>query len=71
MSYLIIYEKCDTGWGAYSPDLPGLVAEGETLEDVKELIHETMELHFEGARWEVESAAIKMIPEQTQIDSHA
>jgi hypothetical protein len=22
--YVVIYERTDTGWGAYCPDLPGL-----------------------------------------------
>jgi predicted RNase H-like HicB family nuclease len=72
MKYLVIYEKLSTGWGAYSPDLPGLGATGETLDDVKELIHETMELHLGGAGRQVDrisktSAAIEYI----KIDSHA
>ena len=32
MKYLVIYEKSDTGWGAYAPDLPGLgVAERRSM----------------------------------------
>jgi hypothetical protein len=31
-SYLIIVEKTDTGYSAYSPDLSGCVATGRTLE---------------------------------------
>jgi len=72
MTYVVIYEKSDTGWGAYSPNLPGLAAEGETLEDVKELIHETMEQHIDGARRESGSlAAPARMMEYISIDRHA
>ena len=50
MRYLVIYEKSPTGWNAYSPDLPGLTAEGNTLDEVKELIREAVEFHLEGMR---------------------
>jgi predicted RNase H-like HicB family nuclease len=50
MKYLIVYEKSDTGWGAYAPDLPGLGAAGKTLDEVKELIREAVEFHLEGMR---------------------
>ena len=50
MKYHVIYEQSAQGWSAYSPDLPGLAAEAETLEETKELIRETMELHLEGMR---------------------
>ena len=50
MKYVIVYEKSDTGWGAYAPDLPGLDAAGKTLDGVKELIREAVEFHLEGMR---------------------
>ena len=50
MKYLIVYEKSNTGWGAYAPDLPGLGAAGKTLDEVKELIREAVEFHLEGMR---------------------
>jgi predicted RNase H-like HicB family nuclease len=50
MRYLVIYEKSPTGWNAYSPDLPGLTAEGNTLDEVKELIRKAMELYLDGMR---------------------
>ncbi len=30
MKYLIVVEKTSTGHSSYSPDLPGLIASGET-----------------------------------------
>jgi len=50
MKYLIVYEKSASGWGAYAPDLPGLGAAGETLDEVKDLIREAVEFHLEGMR---------------------
>lgn len=46
--YAIVYEKEPVSWGAYAPDLPGLAAVGETLEEVQHLIHEGFEFHLEG-----------------------
>ena len=50
MKYLVIYEKSQTGWGAFAPDLPGLGVAGKTLEEVKQLIREAMEFHLQGMR---------------------
>lgn len=48
MRYAILIEKGDTSYGAYVLDLPGCVAVGETLEEVKVLIHEAIEFHLAG-----------------------
>src|SRR5260370_1363212 len=32
MKYLIVYQKSNTGWGAYAPDLPGLGPGPEAVE---------------------------------------
>ncbi|MGB3206898.1 MAG: type II toxin-antitoxin system HicB family antitoxin [Crinalium sp.] len=50
MEYAVIIEKGKTSYGAYVPDLPGCVAVGETLEEVKTLIQEAIEFHIEGMR---------------------
>jgi predicted RNase H-like HicB family nuclease len=50
MRYLIVYEKSNTGWGAYAPDLPWLGAARKTLDEVKQLIREAIEFHLEGMR---------------------
>jgi predicted RNase H-like HicB family nuclease len=46
--FLIVIEKAENNYSAYSPDLPGCVATGATREAVEELIHETIELHIRG-----------------------
>ena len=48
MEYVVIYEKGDSSYGAYVPDLPGCFAIGETLEEVQTLIDEAIEFHIEG-----------------------
>jgi len=50
MKYLVIYEKSESGWGAYAPDLPGLGVAAKTLDEAKELIREAIDFHLEGMR---------------------
>lgn len=46
--YAIIIEKSETSYGAYVPDLPGCEAVGETLEEVRTLIHKAIQSRLEG-----------------------
>ena len=48
--YLIIIETTDTGFSAYSPDLPGCVAASGSQPDVERAMREAIELHLEGLR---------------------
>ena len=48
MEYVVIYEKGDSSYGAYVPDLPGCITVGKTLEEVQTLIQEAIEFHIEG-----------------------
>jgi predicted RNase H-like HicB family nuclease len=48
MRYAVIIEKGENSYGAYVPDLPGCVAVGDTVEEVKTLIQEAIEFHLEG-----------------------
>ena len=48
--FLVIVEKAEGNYSAYSPDLPGCVATGATREETEERIHEAIELHIEGLR---------------------
>jgi predicted RNase H-like HicB family nuclease len=47
IEYTVIYERGDTNWSAYVPDLPGCVACGDTLQETEELIKEAIELYLE------------------------
>ena len=46
--YLVIFERTDTGYSAYVPDLPGCVATGETRAETEQLIAEAIPFHLEG-----------------------
>lgn len=46
--FLIVIEKADGNYSAYSPDLPGCVATGATVEEVKKNMHEAIEMHIRG-----------------------
>ena len=50
MKYLIVIEESDTGYSAYSPDLPGCVAAGATLAEVSQLMEEAVALHIDAMR---------------------
>ena len=46
--YLIIIEKTETGYSAYSPDVPGCGSTGQTKEEVERNIQEAIQFHIEG-----------------------
>jgi len=48
--YLIIMEETSTGYSAYSPDLPGCAATGETRDSVEREMHDAIEFHLDGLR---------------------
>jgi predicted RNase H-like HicB family nuclease len=48
--FMIVVEKTDTGYSAYSPDLPGCVATGETKEETEQNIYNAIEMHIEGLK---------------------
>ena len=50
MEYIVIFEEDENGCSAYVPDLPGCVAAGDTIEEVKGLIAEGIGFHIEGLR---------------------
>ena len=46
--FLVIIEKGDQSYGAYSPDLPGCVAVGDTIEEVEKNMREAIAMHIQG-----------------------
>jgi len=46
--FLIVVEKANGNYSAYSPDLPGCVATGKTREEVKRNMQEAIETHVRG-----------------------
>jgi len=49
---LVIYDKTETGYSDYIPDLPGCVATGATKKQVERNIYEAVKFHMEGLREE-------------------
>ena len=50
MRYRIVYEKAPHNYCAYSPDLPGCIATGDTLDECRILMREAIALHLELSR---------------------
>jgi predicted RNase H-like HicB family nuclease len=50
--YLIVIENAGSNFSAYSPDLPGCVTTGDTVEEIKRNMEGAIEFHLEGLREE-------------------
>ena len=50
MRYAMIIETGERNYSAYLPDLPGCIATGNTLEEVRKRMREAIELHLAGMR---------------------
>ena len=48
--YLVIVEKTETGYSAYSPDFPGCGSTGSTREEVERNIRDAIEFHVEALK---------------------
>ena len=46
--FLVVIEKANRNYSAYSPDLPGCDATGSTREEAERNMHEAIELHVKG-----------------------
>jgi len=46
--FLIVIEKANGNYSAYSPDLPGCVATGETREEAEKNMYEAVQMHVAG-----------------------
>jgi len=46
--FLVVIEKANKNYSAYSPDLPGCVATGATREEAEMNIYEAIEMHIQG-----------------------
>ncbi len=47
IKYAVIYGQTGTGWSAFVPDLPGLIATGATFAEVEQLMREGLDFHLE------------------------
>ncbi len=52
MRYLIVFEKTETGYSAYSPDLPGCAATGTSVEETEGNMRDAIAFHIDGLRQE-------------------
>ncbi|HMK04625.1 MAG TPA: type II toxin-antitoxin system HicB family antitoxin [Ferruginibacter sp.] len=50
--YLVVYEKTKTGYSAYVPDLPGVIATGKTKTFVEKNIFSAVQFHLDGLKEE-------------------
>lgn len=46
--YLIVIEKAGKNFSAYAPDVPGCIATGKTVAEVKQNFKEALEFHLQG-----------------------
>lgn len=46
--FLVVIEKANNHYSAYSPDLPGCVATGATHKDAEKNMYEAIEMHIQG-----------------------
>lgn len=46
MRYAVVYEKTETGYSAYAPDLPGCIAAGSTLQETEDLMRGAIAMHL-------------------------
>ena len=60
--YTIVVERAESNYSAYAPDLPGVVAAGDTVEETERLMREAIVLYLEELRASGES-----IPEPTSV----
>jgi predicted RNase H-like HicB family nuclease len=62
MKYAVLFERTETGFSAYVPDLPGCVAAGATFEETADLMRGAIQMHLAGMREDGDP-----IPEPTTI----
>ena len=65
VKYLVVFEKTNTGYSAYVPDLPGCIATGRNKSIVEKNIIEAIQFHLEGMKEE----KIKIPLSKTEADT--
>jgi len=48
--YPVVIEKTETGFSAYSPDVPGCVAVGDTEQETRQNFQDALRSHFDAMR---------------------
>jgi predicted RNase H-like HicB family nuclease len=65
MKYAVVYERTNTGYSAYVPDLPGCVAAAADLKATEELMREAIEMHLQSMKADGDP-----IPEPTTVTDY-
>ena len=52
MKYLIVIERTDTGYSAYSPDVPGFIATGSARDATEREMRNAIAFHLDGLKAE-------------------
>lgn len=60
--FLIVIEKANDNFSAYSPDLPGCVATGTTRDETEQNMLDAIRLHVDGLREDGQ-----LVPESTSV----
>ncbi|MFP5235612.1 MAG: type II toxin-antitoxin system HicB family antitoxin [Acidobacteriota bacterium] len=48
-NYLVVFGKCTgSNFSGHAPDVPGCISAGDTLEEMRAMMREALELHFQG-----------------------
>jgi predicted RNase H-like HicB family nuclease len=50
VKYAVIFERAESNWAAYVPDLPGCISTGKTLEETEGNIREAIQGHLKSMR---------------------
>ena len=50
MEFLVVLEKAEKNWAAYSPDVSGCMATGRTPEETIKRYEKALRMHLEGLR---------------------
>jgi predicted RNase H-like HicB family nuclease len=58
LRYLVVFEKTETGYSAFVPDLPGCISTGEDKKSTEKSIYEAIKLHIEGLKEENEQIPV-------------
>jgi predicted RNase H-like HicB family nuclease len=65
--YAVIIERSTTGYGGYSPELPGVGVTGSTIDEVKQLIRDAIILHIDSLREHGEPVPPPSVVEATVV----
>ena len=50
MEFLVVLEKAEKNWAAYSPDVSGCIATGRTPEETIKRYEKALRMHLQGLR---------------------